>query len=215
MIATKFAAHVLALLPLAFVLWDVWGVWRGSAPHALGADPVAQLTHRTGTWALRLLLVTLAMTPLRRLSGRVEFIRFRRLFGLYTFFYASLHFAIYLGLDLRGYWSTIWADILKRPFITVGFSAWLLLALLASTSTRGWMRRLGRRWSQLHKLVYAIGVLAVLHYAWLVKSDLRIPLIYAGILALLLGMRAWWAWRARKQRKPISRPDVARTPAAG
>ena len=117
----------------------------------LGADPVAAITHATGDWALRLLLACLAMTPLRRLSGASWPIRFRRLLGLYAFFYACLHLSTYLVLDLGGYWTQLFADIAKRPYITVGFTAWLLLLPLAITSTRGWMRRLGRRWGQLHR----------------------------------------------------------------
>lgn len=182
----KAGAHALALWPLAILV-------LGVANDTLGADPVARITHDTGTWALRLLLLGLALTPLRRLSGQAWPIRFRRLVGLYAFFYACLHLATWLVLDLGGYWTQVFDDLAKRPYITLGFSAWLLLLPLALTSTRGWMRRLGRRWGQLHKLVYAAAVLAVLHYLWLVKIDLREPLVYAAILALLLGLR--WRWR--------------------
>jgi sulfoxide reductase heme-binding subunit YedZ len=167
---------------------------------------VAALTHGTGDWALRLLLLSLAMTPLRRLLGQPWPIRFRRLVGLYAFFYACLHLSIYLVLDLGGYWTQIFEDIAKRPYITVGFGAWLLLLPLALTSTRGWIRRLGRRWGQLHRLVYVAGGLAVLHFLWLVKSDLREPLVYAAVLALLLGLRLWWRLR---------RPTPVQPPARG
>jgi sulfoxide reductase heme-binding subunit YedZ len=187
-IGFKALAHALALLPLALLV-------QGVLSNTLGPDPVAAITHETGNWALRILLVCLALTPLRRLTGQSWPIRFRRLAGLYAFFYATLHLATYLVLDLGQYWSQILEDIVKRPYITVGFAAWLLLLPLALTSTRGWMRRLGRRWSQLHRLVYAVGALAVLHFLWLVKSDLREPLIYAGVLALLLGLRLWWKLR--------------------
>jgi len=182
----KAGAHALALSPLALLV-------LGIANDTLGADPVARITHDTGTWALRLLLLGLALTPLRRLSGQAWPIRFRRLVGLYAFFYACLHLATWLVLDLGGYWTQVFEDLAKRPYITLGFSAWLLLVPLALTSTRGWMRRLGRRWGQLHRLVYAAAALAVLHYLWLVKADLREPLVYAAILALLLGLR--WRWR--------------------
>ncbi len=138
------------------------------------------------------------VTPLRQLTGQSGLLRFRRMLGLYAFFYATLHLSVYLGLDLRGYWTQIFEEIVKRPYITVGFAAWLLLVPLAITSTQGWMRRLGRRWGQLHKLVYAIGVLAVLHFWWLVKSDIREPLLYAAILAVLLGWRAWKAVSRRR-----------------
>ena len=184
------SAHLAALCPALWLGWQVAEVWRtGSA--ALGADPVAAIEHFTGLWALRMLLLALAITPLRRLAGQPLLLQFRRMLGLYAFFYASLHLAAYLVLDLGSYWHQLFEDIARRPYITVGFAAWLLLVPLAITSTRGWMRRLGRRWGQLHRLVYAIGVLAVLHFWWLVKSDLREPALYAAILALLLGWRLW------------------------
>jgi sulfoxide reductase heme-binding subunit YedZ len=176
------ALHLLALAPFLWLAHDLWF-------DALGADPVAEITHRTGDWALRLLLVTLAITPLRRMSGWTVLAGFRRLFGLHAFFYASLHLATYLVLDLGGYWPQILEDIVKRPYITVGFAAWLLLLPLALTSTRGMMRRLGRRWAALHRSVYLIGILAVLHFLWLVKADRTEPLIYATLLALLLLVR--------------------------
>jgi sulfoxide reductase heme-binding subunit YedZ len=170
----------------------------GADIDALGAEPVTAIEHELGLWALRLLLVTLAITPLRVLSGQAVLLRFRRMLGLYAFAYASLHLAAYLVLDLRGYWAQIFEEIAKRPYITVGFAAWLLLVPLAVTSTRGSMRRLGRRWGQLHRAIYAIAVLAVLHFWWIVKSDLREPALYAGILALLLGWRLW-RWIARRR----------------
>jgi len=172
-------------------------VWR-TGGDMLGADPVAEIEHRTGLWALRLLLLALAITPLRRLSGQPVLLQFRRMLGLYAFFYACLHLCAYLVLDLGGYWTQLFGEIAKRPYITVGFLAWLLLVPLAVTSTRGWMRRLGRRWGQLHRAVYAIGVLAVLHFWWLVKSDIREPALYAGILALLLGWRLVLRLRANR-----------------
>ncbi|MBW8311196.1 MAG: sulfoxide reductase heme-binding subunit YedZ [Rhizobium sp.] len=168
---------------------------RAVVGDGLGADPVAAITHFTGDWALRLLLLGLALTPLRRLLGQAWLLRFRRLVGLYAFFYACLHLATYLVLDLGGFWAQVFQDIAKRPYITVGFTAWLLLVPLALTSTRGWMRRLGRRWGQLHRAVYLAGALAVLHFLWLVKSDLREPAIYAAVLAVLLGLRLWWRLR--------------------
>jgi methionine sulfoxide reductase heme-binding subunit len=178
----KTLAHTLALLPAA------WLMYR-ALQDRLGADPVAALTHGTGDWTLRLLLLSLAMTPLRLILKQSWPIRFRRLIGLYAFFYASLHFAVYLFIDLGSYWPQIGADIVKRPFITVGFTAWLLLIPLAFTSNQWMMRRLKRNWQKLHRLVYAIGILGVLHYWWLVKSDVREPLLYAGILALLFAIR--------------------------
>lgn len=185
----KAAAHALALWPLAAILSDV-------RADALGADPVAALTERTGEWALRLLLGTLALTPLRRLLGQAWPIRFRRMAGLYAFFYACLHLAVFVVLDLGIYWAQLLEDIVARPYITAGFAAWCLLAVLAATSPRAAMRRLGRRWGQLHRAVYLAAALAVLHVLWLVKSVLGLPLAYAGTLVLLLGLRAWWRWGA-------------------
>lgn len=185
------------LLPFAGLAWR-------ALTNDLGANPVEALTHETGLWALRLLLLTLAVTPLRRLTGWGWLPRTRRTLGLFSFGYALLHLLIYLVLDRALDWSTIGADILKRPYITVGFAALVLMLPLAVTSTRGWVRRLGRRWKQLHRLVYLIGVLGVLHFLWLVKADLREPGLYAGLLALLLlarlpgpaRWRDWWHRRA-------------------
>ncbi len=185
----------LCLLPLAWLVWD-------TLHEQLGTDPVAQLEHRTGDWALRLLMATLAITPLRRLSGRAWLVRYRRMLGVFAFFYACVHLTTYLVIDLGGFWSQLLTEIAKRPYMTVGFSAWLLLVPLAATSTRGMMRRLGRRWQQLHRLVYMSASLAVLHFLWLVKADHREPLIYLGILALLMLARSdvFRATRARPLR---------------
>jgi sulfoxide reductase heme-binding subunit YedZ len=178
----KTAAHALALAPFG---WLLWRIWVGD----LGADPVQEITHRTGDWTLRFLLLALAVTPLRRLTGWQGLARFRRLIGLYAFFYACLHFSTYLVLDLGGYWAQALEDVVKRPYITVGFTAWFGLLLLALTSPKFMVRRLGRRWAPLHRIVYGVGALGVLHYLWLVKADLREPLLYGAILALLLVAR--------------------------
>jgi len=191
------------LAPLALLAWRAWQVGSGADIDALGADPVAAIEHELGVWALRLLLLTLAVTPLRQLLGQPGLLRFRRLLGLWTFAYASLHFAAWLVLDLRGWWNQVFAEIAERPYITVGFAAWLLLVPLAITSTRGWMRRLGRNWGRLHRLVYAVALLAVLHFWWVVKSDIREPLLYAVILALLLG---WRILRRRRTTAVAPRP---------
>jgi sulfoxide reductase heme-binding subunit YedZ len=197
----KAAVHLACAIPLAWLVWD-------AANGALGADPVLRITHRTGIWALRLLLASLAMTPLRRLTGRAEPIRFRRMLGLWAFAYASLHLATYLVLDLRGYWPQILTDVVKRPFITVGFLAWLLLVPLAVTSTQALQRRLGRQWVRLHRAVYLIGILACLHFLWLVKSGKKIasqePTAYLAILVLLLAIRLAAALRARISRRAPS-----------
>lgn len=170
------------LVPFGLLLW---GAWRGD----LGANPLETVTHTTGDWALRFLLLTLAMTPLRRLLGQAWPLQLRRMLGLFAFFYASMHLLVWLVLDQEMAWRNILADIAERPFVTVGFLAWLLLVPLALTSTRGAMRRLGRNWSRLHRLVYPIGILGVLHFLWLVKADLFEPLVYGVILALLLAFR--------------------------
>ena len=200
-VLAKVLVHLAALTPLAILAWQVIDVAR-TGSNALGADPVAEIEHRLGLWALRLLMATLAVTPLRQLTGHPVLLRFRRMLGLYTFAYATLHFSAYLVLDLRGYWAIVFEEIAKRPYITVGFAAWLLLVPLAVTSTKGWIRRLGRNWARLHKLVYLVGVLAVLHFWWIVKTDVREPLLYAAILAVLLGWRAWKRFGPRKGPAP-------------
>jgi len=174
-----------SLLPLAWLFWLGWN-------DQLGANPVETLTHRTGDWSLRFLLLTLAVTPARRLTGWNGIQRFRRMLGLFAFFYVCLHFSVYLVFDQFFDLSAIFADIAKRPYITVGFAAFLLLIPLAATSTNRMIKRLGRNWQRLHRLVYLIGILGVLHYLWLVKADIREPLLYAAILAGLLGYRLWW-----------------------
>ncbi len=194
----KLAAHALCVAP-ALVL--VWRTWAG----ALGPDPVAELTHETGIWAIRILLACLCVTPVRKLMGWPVLARYRRLLGLWAFAYAATHLAIYLVLDLGGYWAQILDDIVKRPFITVGFAALVLMLPLAATSTQGMMRRLGRQWARLHRLVYAIGVLAVLHFWWVVKSGKVIarlePVVYAVLLTVLLLARLPWSrWFKRAPR---------------
>ena len=176
---------LLCLLPLALLVWRI-------AAGRLGANPVEAVLHFTGAWGLRLLLVTLAITPLRRLTGRGWLLRFRRMLGLFAFFYVVLHVTVYLVLDRGLAWDEIVTDLSKRPYIMVGFAAFVLLMPLAVTSTRGWVRRLGRRWQLLHRSVYLIAVLGVLHFLWLVKADLREPLIYAAVLAVLLAARVPW-----------------------
>ncbi|MBS7455801.1 sulfite oxidase heme-binding subunit YedZ [Coralloluteibacterium stylophorae] len=209
-IAAKTLVHLLALVPAGVLGWRVLDAFQGG--DALGADPVAAITHFTGLWALRMLLVSLAITPLRRLTGWPGWVRFRRMLGLYAFFYASLHFATYLFLDLGGLWAQILEDLTTRSYIIVGFGAWLILLALASTSTTRAIRRLGRRWAQLHRLVYVAAVLAVLHFVWLVKADLREPALYAAILAVLFGIRIWYRLRAAKAAKAAPRRASASQP---
>ncbi|MGI8990880.1 MAG: sulfite oxidase heme-binding subunit YedZ [Bryobacteraceae bacterium] len=173
----------------------------------LGANPIEFITHATGTWTLRFLLITLAVTPLRVLAGVPLLIRFRRMLGLFAFFYAVLHFVTYMWLDKFFDLSDILKDIVKRPFITVGFAAFLCLIPLAITSTKGIIRRLGgKRWQRLHRLIYASATLGVVHYYWLVKSDVRLPLLYGAILGMLLAYRIV-VW-ALKPKAPARRPQA-------
>jgi methionine sulfoxide reductase heme-binding subunit len=198
----KAAVWVLALWPAASLIRGVVFV-----PDTLGANPAETILHVTGDWTLRFLLLTLALTPLRRLTGWNWTIRFRRLLGLFAFFYSVLHAGAYIGFDRFFQLDEIIADIWKRPFITVGFAALVLMTPLAVTSTRGWIRRLGgARWIKLHRLVYAVALLGVLHYVWLVKRDLTWPLIYAAILALLLGLRVFWKLRPGAARRRQASP---------
>ena len=188
----KVFVFVLCLIPLGQMV-------HGIVTDSLGANPFEAVTRGLGDWALRLLLVTLAVTPLRRFTGFNWLLRVRRMLGLFTFFYAALHMLTYVWLDQFFDWPFILKDIVKRPFITVGFLSFVLLILLAVTSTNAMMKRLGRNWSRLHKAVYAIGVLGVLHFWWMVKADIREPALYAGILAVLLGLRLiWMVWDGRR-----------------
>ncbi len=196
---------LLCLLPLG---WLAWSTTQGQ----LGPDPVARLEHETGIWALRILLATLAITPLRHFSGWLASIRYRRMLGLFAFFYASLHLLIYLVVDLGGFWSQIFGEIAKRPYITVGFLAWLLMIPLAITSTKGMMRRLGRQWQRLHRLVYLIGVCACLHFLWQVKYGETIavlePVAYAAIfVALMLARVPAWLRRRTAATRTSVRPS--------
>jgi methionine sulfoxide reductase heme-binding subunit len=185
----KPAAHVAAGLPLALMVLAAAGL-AGALPWTdLGADPARELIHRCGKTALNLLLVTLAVTPARRLLHWPEVQRLRRLLGLWAFTYALLHFVVYVVLDQQFDLGAIVEDIVKRPYITIGMLALLALVPLAVTSTHGWMRRLKKRWQTLHRLIYPIAILGVWHYWWQVKRDVREPLVYASILALLLGYR--------------------------
>jgi methionine sulfoxide reductase heme-binding subunit len=158
-------------------------------------DPVAFLTKGTGDWGLYLLCATLAVTPLRRFTGWNWLVRLRRMLGLFTFFYAAVHVLTFFWFDHGFDVAAMWKDVVKRPFITVGFAAFVLLVPLAATSTQAMIRRLGRRWTQLHRLIYPIAVLAILHYWWIKagKNDLEQPLVWAIVVALLLGLRLWWS----------------------
>lgn len=180
-----------SLVPLALLV-------RDGINNDLGAHPVETIRLFTGDWTLRFLLIALAVTPVRRISGWNAILRLRRMLGLFAFFYACLHFVSYIWLDQYFMLDLIIEDVLDRPYITVGVLGFVLLIPLALTSTNGMVRRLGaKRWQMLHKLVYVIAIIGVIHFWWLVKSDISEPLIYALVLALLLGVRVFWALRER------------------
>jgi len=205
-----------ALVPAAFMLW-------AALNGRLGADPLKEITHETGDWTLRFVVITIAITPVRRFSGWNALIRFRRMIGLFAFFYGSIHFLIYViadrfaGLEFRDgilalatvreLAASIWDDIYKRPYITVGFTGFVAMIPLAVTSTAGWIRRLGgRNWNRLHRLVYVTAVAGVVHYWWLVKADIRHPALYAALVTLLLGVRVVFLLqkrRVQRHRQPV------------
>ncbi len=192
-VAAKVLLFLVCPIPLALLAWD--------ATHdLLGANPIEAVTRALGDWTLNFLLITLTVTPLRRLTGWNWLLRLRRMLGLFTFFYACLHVLSYLWLDQFFDWTEIATDIVKRPFITAGFVAFTLLVALAATSNNYMVRRLGgRRWQSLHRSVYLVSVLGVLHYAWMVKRDLALPVIYAAIVVVLLGARALWREQERRR----------------
>ena len=193
----KRATFLLCLLPIITL------GWRGTH-EGLGANPIEFITHSTGDWTLRFLLITLAVTPARSMLGVPTLIRFRRTFGLFAFFYGCLHFLTYIWLDKFFDLQDMLKDIGKRPFITIGFASLLLMVPLAVTSTAGWIRRLGgRRWQLLHRLIYLTAAAGVIHYYWLVKSDVRLPVRYGAILVVLLAYRLVvfaTKWRQRQAR---------------
>lgn len=196
---TKAAVFILCLVPLLLV-----GI--RALQGSLTANPVEFLQHFTGDWTLRFLIFTLAVTPLRKIFDLPDLIRFRRMLGLFAFFYLCLHFLTYIGPDQGFDLSGMWRDVQKRRFITVGFIGFLLLIPLAITSTKGWIRRLGgRRWQILHRCIYVAAVCGVIHYYWLVKSDVRKPLFYAALVGILLLWRAG-NWFLKRSNAPAPRP---------
>ena len=186
-------AFTLAIAPFAWLLFRAF-------TDRLTANPVEDITLTTGIWALRFLLITLAVTPVRRITGWNRVIQYRRMLGLFAFFYATLHLLTYFAFDLVFDFSRLLQDIWKRPFITAGMAAFLLMVPLAITSTKGWIRRLGRRWQLLHRLIYLSAAAAVLHFVWKVKVVVGEPIYYAVILAFLLSFRLLWKFR------PSARP---------
>lgn len=179
---SRIGLFIAALAPAAWLLFR-------ALTNDLGANPIKEITHFTGDWTLNFLLITLSITPLRRLTGMNEWIRYRRMLGLFAFFYACLHFLTYLVLDQFFDWAEIGRDVAKRPYITVGFTAFVLLIPMAVTSTRRMVQRLGTNWRRLHSCIYVIGTLGILHYLWLVKADVRVPVIYGIVLLALLILR--------------------------
>jgi sulfoxide reductase heme-binding subunit YedZ len=186
-----------ALIFLACAAPAVWLLTR-TLTGRLGINPVEDLELTTGIWALRLLVFTLLVTPIRRLTGWNRVVQYRRMLGLFAFFYASVHFAIYIGVDQFFAFGFILKDVAKRPFITMGFTAFALMVPLALTSTRGWIRRLGRRWQVLHRLVYLSAVCAAIHYLWKVKVMIGSPVYYAAGIGALLAFRLVWGLRSAK-----------------
>ncbi len=202
---TKVPVFLLCLVPLGIL---VWSALTGN----LGANPVEFIQHATGDWTLRFLVFTLSITPLRKLLKLPDLIRFRRMLGLFAFFYACLHFLTYLGPDQSFDLSAIWKDVAKRPFVTVGFTAFVLLIPLALTSSAGWIRRLGgRRWQMLHRAIYISAICGVIHYYWLVKSAVLRPLTYGAIVAVLLLWRLV-DWFIRRGRTIAAAPKTQRAP---
>jgi len=201
----KAAVFLACLVPLAHLFW------QGARNH-LGANPVEYITHSTGWWALALILITLCVTPVRRIAGLPWLLRFRRMLGLFAFFYASLHFITYVWLDQFFVWKDIVKDIGKRPFIMLGFSAFVLLIPLAITSTNAMVKRLGaKRWQWLHRLIYVLSALGVAHFWWLVKKDITEPFIFAVLLALLLIIRLLTLLKHQRSASP---PSAARSQVA-
>lgn len=192
----KAGLFLLCLWPFVYMVW-------GFFSHQLGANPIDTVTRLSGLWALRFLLITLCVTPLRWLTGLNQLVRFRRMLGLFAFFYATVHMLLYLGLDQFFDWSEIWRDIIKRPFITVGFINFVALLPLVVTSTNKMVKRMGgRRWKKLHRLSYFVAAAACVHFLMLVKADIREPVVYIVILTGLLAVRLLHAARQKKQSQP-------------
>ena len=202
---TKVAVFLFCLIPFGDLVWRI-------IKSELGANPVEFLQHATGDWTLRFLVFTLCITPFRKLLNLPDLIRFRRMLGLFAFFYVSLHFLTYLGPDQAFDLAAMWKDVAKRPFITVGFAAFVSLIPLAVTSTAGWIRRIGgKRWQMLHRLIYFAAVCGVIHYYWLVKSDVRKPLLYGALVAILLAWRlgSWFSKRRNQAPMRVAAPRVS------
>lgn len=207
---TKVVLFLVCLIPFEYLAYAGWKTYSTLDPKYLTANPIQYIQHFTGDWTLQFLLITLMITPLRNLLNEPKLTRFRRMLGLFAFFYMCLHLLTWAWLDKMFVLSDMWADIFKRWYITLGMAAVLGMIPLAVTSTAGWVRRMGyKRWQKLHRVVYVCASLGVVHFYMSVKSDERLPLTYGAILAVLLGYRVWVA----KKKKP-ARPAPKRTPAA-
>jgi sulfoxide reductase heme-binding subunit YedZ len=204
---TKRVVFLLCLVPFVILLWRIW-------QSDLGPNPVQFVEFTTGRWTLRFLVITLAITPARKILQMPQLIRFRRMFGLFTFFYVCMHFLSYLGIDKYFMWDQIWSDLHKRPYIIAGFTGFLLLVPLALTSTAASIRWLGgKRWRMLHRLIYGTAVAGVIHYYWQVKSDKRDPLAYGAIFAFLFAWRiGHWLLVKSREKRPVA--QSARAPRA-
>lgn len=207
---TKTIVFAACLVPFLLLAWPFYKLLTtGNAPE-LTANPVEYITHDTGTWTIRFLLITLSITPLRKIFNQPRLVRYRRMLGLFAFFYVCLHFMTWFILDKSFNFSDMWADVLKRRFITVGMLGFAMLLPLAITSTAGWVRRMGfRNWQRLHRLIYFAAVAGVIHYMWLVKSDERLPLMYGAMLTVLMLYRLF-IWKQIPKRAPAL--PAARTP---
>jgi len=178
----KPAVFVAALLPLA---WIAWKYFDGR----LGANPIRELEIETGLWTLRMLAITLAVTPFRRATGWNGIQKYRRMLGLFTFFYASVHLSMWAGVDWFFAWGDMWHEIVKHKYILIGMTTWLIMLPLAVTSTKGWVKRLGKDWTRLHRLIYVAAITGTIHYLWAVKKDTFFPLVYLAVFTLLLSYR--------------------------
>lgn len=195
---TKVVVFLICLVPLGVLIWEAFN-------GGLGANPTQFLEHATGDWTLRFVAITLSITPLRKILRQPQLIRFRRMLGLFAFFYGCCHFSMYLTFDQIFNLHGIWADVMKRKYITVGFTGFVLMIPLALTSTAASIRRLGgKRWAMLHRAIYLTAVAGVTHYYWLVKSDVHLPLEYAAVIAILLGWRVYSHYSGTPRRATIA-----------
>lgn len=210
---TRAALFLLCLVPAARLAWGFYGVLHGDLTSAMAANPIEYITHDTGDWTIRFLLITLAVTPLRFILNRPQITRFRRMLGLFAFFYGTLHLMTWAWLDKFFAVGEMIADVFKRPYITVGMLGFLIMVPLAITSTAGWVRRLGyKRWQNLHRIVYIAPAAGVVHYWWLVKSDIRLPLMYGVLLGFLMLFRVYF-WTRRSPGKARRVPASTEAPA--